>query len=182
MPRGLRRGKASSFPTRPRPTRPPCLRGLTQTEARSAASAVARPPTSLWDQLRLNRHRRRRVHQEIDLSRKIDSSGAAVGYDSCVLVRRRPLCNKICQQPTSRLSSEITKEAVSRTTRLILLDRWTRHRSVGAEHTAIARLWFKPLATSLAVIEKLARIGWHLLSRLVPALRTGDCGCFNHGT
>src|ERR1035438_8902543 len=84
-------GKASSFPTRPRPTRPPCLRGLTRTEARSAASAVARPPTSLSDQLRLNRQRRRGGHQEIDLSHKIDSSGAAVGYDSCVLVSDRPL-------------------------------------------------------------------------------------------
>jgi hypothetical protein len=41
--------------------------------------------------LRLNRQRRRRGHQEIDLSRKIDSCGAAVGYDSCVLVRGRPL-------------------------------------------------------------------------------------------
>src|SRR5450759_3736835 len=59
-PKGLRRGKASLFPTRPRPTRPPCLRGLTRTETRSAASAVARPPTSLGDQLRLNRQRRRR--------------------------------------------------------------------------------------------------------------------------
>jgi hypothetical protein len=70
----------------------------------------------------------------------------------------------------------------SRTTSFILLDRWAWHRPVRAEYTAIARLWFKPLATSLAVIEKLARIGWHLLSRLVPALRTGDCGGFNHGT
>jgi hypothetical protein len=70
----------------------------------------------------------------------------------------------------------------SRTTSFILLDRWTWHRPVRAEHTAIARLWFKPLATSLAVIEKLAGIGWHLLSCLMPALRTGDCAVFDHDT
>ena len=45
-PRRSRRGKASSFPKRPRPVRPPCLRGSTRTEAPSDASAVARLPTS----------------------------------------------------------------------------------------------------------------------------------------
>src|SRR5665811_2032515 len=101
-------------------------------------------------------------------------SGAAVGYDSCVLVRATHFCNKICQQPTSRLSSEITKEAVSRTTRLILLDRWTRHRSVRTEHAAIAELRLKPFATALAVIEELAGIGRHSLHRLMTAVRACD--------
>jgi hypothetical protein len=40
----------------------------------------------------------------------------------------------------------------------------------------------KPLATTLAVIEKLASVGWHLLNRLVPACRTGDGGRFDHDT
>jgi DNA topoisomerase III len=53
-------GKASSSPARPRPIRQPCPRGLTRTKARSAARAVARPPSSRRDQLRLNRRRRRK--------------------------------------------------------------------------------------------------------------------------
>jgi hypothetical protein len=62
----------------------------------------------------------------------------------------------------------------------MLINFSTRGDRAWAEHTAIARFWFKPRTTSLAVIEKLARIGWHLLDRLVPALRTGDYGRFNH--
>jgi DNA topoisomerase-3 len=58
--RRSRSGKASSFPTRPRPTRLQWPRGLTRTRARSAARAVARPPTSRRDQFHLNRRRRRR--------------------------------------------------------------------------------------------------------------------------
>jgi hypothetical protein len=59
-PRKSRLGKASSFPTRPRPPRPQWPRGLTRTKARSAARAVARPPSGRRDQLHLNRWRRRR--------------------------------------------------------------------------------------------------------------------------
>jgi hypothetical protein len=94
----------------------------------------------------------------------------------------------VCFVPLADIASVVPNDGSgcqlrhSRTTSFILLDRWAWHRPVRAEYAAIARLWFKPLATSLAVIEKLARIGWHLLSRLVPALRTGDCGGFNHGT
>jgi hypothetical protein len=44
--RRLRRGKASSSPTKQRPIRPPCLRGLIGTGARSGASAVARWATN----------------------------------------------------------------------------------------------------------------------------------------
>ena len=69
-----------------------------------------------------------------------------------------------------------------RTTRLILLNWWTRHRAVRAENATVARLWFKPLAASLAVIEELASVGWHPLNRLVPTLRTGDRRGFDHGT
>jgi hypothetical protein len=32
---------------------------------------------------------------------------------------------------------------------------------------------------SLAVVEDLTRVGWHLLSGLMPALRTGNCRCFS---
>ena len=39
-PRGSRGGKASSFPTRPRPVRPPCPRGLNSNEAVSAAATA----------------------------------------------------------------------------------------------------------------------------------------------
>jgi hypothetical protein len=70
----------------------------------------------------------------------------------------------------------------SRTTSFILLDWWTWDRPVRAEHATVARLWFKPLSTSLAVIEELASVDWHLLGRLVPALRTGDCEGFDHDT
>ena len=54
-PRRSHRGKASSFPTRPRPARPRCLRGLNRTETASAAGAVERLPTSRLVHLRLNR-------------------------------------------------------------------------------------------------------------------------------
>ena len=70
----------------------------------------------------------------------------------------------------------------SRTTRPILLDRWTRHRAVRAENATVTRLWFKALAASLAVIEELASVGWHPLNRLVPTLRTSDRKGFDHGT
>jgi hypothetical protein len=62
------------------------------------------------------------------------------------------------------------------------VDRWTWHRPVRAEHTTIAGFWFKPFATSLAVIEKLASIDWHPLDRLVPTLRAGNRRGFNHST
>jgi hypothetical protein len=54
------KGKASSFPGRPRPTRLLSPRGLTRTEARGAANAVTRPHTSWQAHVRLNRRRRRR--------------------------------------------------------------------------------------------------------------------------
>jgi hypothetical protein len=59
-PRRSHRGKASSFPTRPRLARPLYLRGLIRTEAASAAGAVARQPTSRLVHLHLNRRGRRR--------------------------------------------------------------------------------------------------------------------------
>jgi hypothetical protein len=61
--RRSRKGKASLFPTRPRPTRPRCLRGLTRTETASAASAVVRPPTSRLVHPRFNRPGRRKFSE-----------------------------------------------------------------------------------------------------------------------
>ena len=47
-PRRSRRGKASSFPTRPRPAQLPCLRGSTRTEARTAASRSQDRLQAVW--------------------------------------------------------------------------------------------------------------------------------------
>jgi DNA topoisomerase len=60
MPRRSRRGKASPFPRKPRPTRLPCPRGLIRIESPSGTSAVMRTSTSWQGQLRLNLWRRRR--------------------------------------------------------------------------------------------------------------------------
>ena len=56
----LHRGKASSFPTRPRPTRLPWPCGLARTKESSAAKAVGRSPSGRRVQFHLNRRRRRR--------------------------------------------------------------------------------------------------------------------------
>ena len=76
----ITQGKASSFPRRPRPLG--CLSAwIDRTEARSAASAVARPPTSRRDQLRLNRRRRRRGFGDVKSPLPLPGSRAAkFGY------------------------------------------------------------------------------------------------------
>ena len=63
-----RRGKASSFPRRRRPVRLRCRRGLTRTEAPSAAGPVAKSPLGQQDRLRLNRRRRRRYPENPKLT------------------------------------------------------------------------------------------------------------------
>ena len=70
----------------------------------------------------------------------------------------------------------------SRTTGSIFLNRWTWHRPERAEYATITGLGFKSLATSLAVIEILASVGWHALNRLVPTRRAGNRRDFDHGT
>jgi hypothetical protein len=50
------------------------------------------------------------------------------------------------------------------------LDRWTRHRTIGAKHTAVPWLGFEPVAASLAVIEELAGIVGHGFRGLLPAV------------
>jgi hypothetical protein len=57
-----------------------------------------------------------------------------------------------------------------------------QHGPVRTKDAAIAQLWFKPLATSLAVVEVLTGIRRHPLRCLMSTLRTGDRRGFDHGT
>jgi hypothetical protein len=68
MPRSWRRRKASSFPMMQGPTQPRCPRGLTRTEPRNAASAVARPHIGRQVRLRLNRPRHQREFENTKLT------------------------------------------------------------------------------------------------------------------
>jgi hypothetical protein len=60
------------------------------------------------------------------------------------------------------------------------LDWRTRHRSVGAEHAAIACERLQLLAASLADVEELAGVRWHLLNGSMAALRAGEGGLELH--
>jgi hypothetical protein len=60
------------------------------------------------------------------------------------------------------------------------LHRRTRHRTVRAEHAAIAFQWLEAFAAGLAVIEELAGIGGHCLGSLMATLRAGDRSVHNH--
>ena len=84
--------------------------------------------------------------------------------------------------PLSANSGHSRPRRQSRTTGSIFLNWWTWHRPKRAEHTTIAGLGFKPLATPLTVIEILASVGWHPLNRLVPTHRAGNRRGFDHGT
>lgn len=57
---------------------------------------------------------------------------------------------------------------------------WARHRAVRAENAAIAGLRFEPLAAVFAIVEELAGIRRHVLSRLMAALGASDCGVCDH--
>jgi hypothetical protein len=63
----------------------------------------------------------------------------------------------------------------------VLLDRRTRHRSIRAEHAAIARLRLEFLAAALADIEKLTGIEWHPLASLEAAFRASQDRFQLHG-
>jgi hypothetical protein len=54
------------------------------------------------------------------------------------------------------------------------LDRRARHRSVGAEHTAIALPGFETLTAIPAIKEELAGVGRHRFDRPMIAMRTGQ--------
>jgi len=60
------------------------------------------------------------------------------------------------------------------------LNRRTRHVAIRAEHTTVARLGLRSHTASLAVIEELASVGWHLLDGLMRTLWTRDRGGFDH--
>jgi hypothetical protein len=55
------------------------------------------------------------------------------------------------------------------------LDRWARHRAVGTEHAAVARLGFEHRVAALALVEPLTGVGGHPLCLHVPAYRAGQC-------
>lgn len=59
--------------------------------------------------------------------------------------------------------------------RPLKLYRRARHRRVGAENTTIASFWPQDHTAARAIIEKLARIGWHGLGLCSATSRTGDC-------
>ena len=61
-----------------------------------------------------------------------------------------------------------------------MLNRRARHRAIRAEHAAIARKGFKPLAAAFAVVEELAGVGRHRVRRLIAAPRAGDYGVSDH--
>ena len=64
-PRRSHRGRPSSPPTRAKPARTRCLRGLTRAKTPSATGAVLRPPTSRLVYQRLNRRGRQRGRVEV---------------------------------------------------------------------------------------------------------------------
>src|SRR5215472_17721764 len=77
-----------------------------------------------------------------------------------------------------RLAPNVLNRAASRC--LTRLYRRTRHRSVGAEHAAIARLGAQEFAAARTFVEILARIGRHGLGLRRTAGRAGDRGIRDH--
>src|SRR4051794_5940162 len=61
-------------------------------------------------------------------------------------------------------------------TRALLLNRWTRHRPIRAEHAAVTIFGLEATAAPRAVIEELAGVGGHRLGGLMPASRARDGG------
>jgi hypothetical protein len=60
------------------------------------------------------------------------------------------------------------------------LNWWARNRAVRTEYAAISGERLKPFSATLAVIKELAGVRGHVLSRLMAALRAGDCGVNDH--
>jgi len=65
-------------------------------------------------------------------------------------------------------------------TTIACLNWWARHRAVRTENAAIFGERLKPPPTTLAVIKELASIRGHVLSRLIAAFWTSDCGVRDH--
>jgi hypothetical protein len=55
----------------------------------------------------------------------------------------------------------VAKLFSSATAAILILPRWTLHRTVRAKDTTIARLGTQQRLTVRAFVEKLARVGWH---------------------
>jgi len=84
----------------------------------------------------------------------------------------KPVARGLGRRVGHRLSR--TAGGRARFTGAYCLDWWTRHRAVGAEHAAIARLRLQLRAAAGAFIEELAGIGRHGLHFCNGAMRTGD--------
>jgi len=64
----------------------------------------------------------------------------------------------------------------------LCLDRRTRHRTVRAEHAAIARFWPQRRAAAAALVKELAGVGRHGFRLGCSTMRTGDDGLEHHGS
>lgn len=58
-----------------------------------------------------------------------------------------------------------------------LLNRWARHRSVGAKHATVARQGLERLFAALTPVKEPAGICRHLLDSFMAAHRTGQGRC-----
>jgi hypothetical protein len=56
------------------------------------------------------------------------------------------------------------------------LDRRARHRSIRAEHAAVAGLWAQKVSAALAFIKEPAGVRRHLLDLMVTTMRAGNLG------
>ncbi len=105
-------------------------------------------------------------------------SGSLEGYclEIPVVIRDQISCRHFQMTIRHRKQQRPPTGPASRTTSLlaILLDRRARHGPVRTEHAAIARLGLKAGSAALAVVEKLAGIGWHRFNRGVGAMGAGD--------
>jgi hypothetical protein len=65
-------------------------------------------------------------------------------------------------------------KSASGAARFLLLNGWAFDRAKGAEHAAIPGIWFEQRSTALALIEKLAGIGWHYFRFGMSATWAGE--------
>ena len=78
---------------------------------------------------------------------------------------------------SNRLLKNVSAAAAAPTVALAFkLDRWTRHRSVGAEHAAITCLWPQQSVAAITFVEELTGVHRHLLNLAVATIRAGDLG------
>src|ERR1700730_2182339 len=75
--------------------------------------------------------------------------------------------------PPSLANSATSVSTGAASRRLARLDGWTRHRTIRAEHAAIARFRPQKLAATRAVVEELTAVGRHDLNLRGAAVRAG---------